>query len=114
MGCQSEVMHCYEQIAPITEQMLMLARAGQWGQLPELEAQQSELVERLRAIEAGETLGESQTARKYQLLGRITAQQAEINSIVVPQLRELGLVIRNMASQQLLQQAYGQSNDPLS
>ncbi len=114
MGCHSEVMHCYEQIAPITEQMLSLARDGHWGQLPALEAQQSELVERLRAIEPGETLGESQTARKYQLLGRITAQQAEINSIVVPQLRELGLVIRNMASQQLLQRVYGQSNDPLS
>lgn len=114
MGCQSEVMHCYEQIAPITERMLMLAQVRHWGELPALEAQQSELVDRLRAIEASETLSEAQTARKYQLLGRITTQQAEINSIVMPQLRELGLVLQNLASQQLLQQAYGQSNDPLS
>lgn len=114
MGCQSEVMHCYEQIAPITERMLMLAQVGHWGELPALEAQQSELVDRLKAIEAGETLNESQTARKYQLLGRITAHQAEISGLVMPQLRELGLVLKNMASQQLLQHTYGQSNDPLS
>lgn len=114
MGCQSEVMHCYEQIAPITERMLMLARVRHWGELPALEAQQSALVDRLRVIEASETLSEAQTARKYQLLGRITTQQAEINSIVMPQLRELGLILKNMASQQLLQHAYGQSNDPLS
>lgn len=114
MGCQSEVMHCYEQIAPITERMLMLAQLRQWGELPALEAQQSALVDRLREIEAGETLSEAQTARKYLLLGRITAQQAEINGIVMPQLRELGLILKNLASQQLLQHAYGQSNEPLS
>lgn len=114
MGCQSEVMHCYEQIAPITERMLMLAQTGHWGDLPALETQQSLMVERLREIEPLESLNESQTARKYQLLGRITASQAEIQSLVMPQLMKLGSIIRNMASQNLLQQTYGQSNEPMS
>ena len=114
MGCQSEVMHCYEQIAPITERMLMLAQSGLWGELPALEAQQSAMVDRLKAIEPNETLNESQKVRKYQLLGRIMANQDEIRNLVMPQLVELGLVLKNMASQQLLQQAYGRSNEPAS
>lgn len=114
MGCQSEVMHCYEQIAPITERMLMLAQIGLWGELPALEAQQSDMVDRLKAIEPNETLNESQTVRKYQLLGRITANQAEIRNLVMPQLVELGLVLKSMASQQLLQQTYGRSSEPVS
>ena len=114
MACQSEVMHCYEQIAPITESMLKLARSGHWGELPPLEAQQSSMVERLMAIEPLETLNASQVARKYQLLGRINAYQTEIQGIVMPQLVKLGLVLKNMASQQLLQQAYGRSDEPVS
>ena len=114
MACQSEVMHCYEQIAPITEHMLLLARTGHWGELPPLEAQQSSMVERLMAIEPMETLNASQVARKYQLLGRINAYQAEIQSLVVPQLVKLGMVLKNMASQQLLQQAYGRTDEPVS
>jgi flagellar protein FliS len=51
MGSQSEVMHCYEQIAPLTERMLVLARAKQWGELPQLEGQCSSMVERLKDIE---------------------------------------------------------------
>ena len=114
MACQSEVMHCYEQIAPITESMLRLARSGHWGELPPLEEQQSGMVDRLMEIEPTETLNEAQVARKYQLLGRITAYQAEIQSIVVPQLMKLGMVLKNMASQQLLQQAYGRTDEPVS
>ena len=104
MGCQSEVMHWYEQIAPLTERMLMLARVGSWGELPALEAMQSDMVDRLKVIEPDEELSESQNARKYQLLSRIIASQAEISKRVMPQLEELQMVLKNMTSQQLLQQ----------
>jgi len=114
MGCQSEVMHWYEQIAPLTERMLMLARLGHWGELPALEAMQSDIVDRLKVIEPDEELSESQKARKYQLLSRIIASQAEISKLVMPQLEELQLVLKNMTSQQLLQQTYGRSNEPVS
>lgn len=110
MACQSEVMHYYEQIAPITERMLALARSGEWGLLPELELQQSGMVEHLQRIEPLEDLDTAQVARKYSLLSRITAQQAEITQLVMPQLQHLGQVLRNMASQQLLHHTYGQSS----
>ena len=111
MGSQSEVMHCYEQIAPLTERMLMLARARQWGMLPALEAQCGDMVERLQAIEARETLNQAQSGRKYQLLSRINANYAEIRSMVLPQLAKLGTVMKHQSQRQSLLQAYGQKND---
>lgn len=114
MGTQSEVMHCYEQIAPLTERMLMLARTKQWGVLPALEAQCSDMVDRLKAIEEQETLDRSQTGRKYLLLCRINANYAEIRSMVVPQLAKLGAVMKHQSLLQSLHQTYGQKDDALT
>lgn len=114
MSSHSEVMHCYEQIAPLTERMLVLARNGQWGALPALEAQYSDLVDRLKVIEPLATLDEAQSARKYQLLSRIHSNHAEIYSIVMPQLAHLREVLKSLEQQQSLYKAYGQANDSLS
>ena len=114
MCSQSEVMHCYEQISPLTERMLELARGGQWGALPALEAQYSATVDRLRVIEPLMTLDEAQAERKYRLLGRINSNHAEISSIVMPQLAELGAMLRSLEQQQSLHSAYSQGTDLLS
>jgi flagellar protein FliT len=114
MCSQSEVMHCYEQISPLTERMLELARAGQWGALPALEAQYSDTVDRLREIEPLMTLDDAQAERKYSLLGRITSNHAEISSIVMPQLAQLGAMLRSLEQQQSLHSAYSQGTDLLS
>ena len=111
MSSQSEVMHCYEQIATLAEQMLMLARSSQWGELPAHEAMYSAMVDRLKQIEALESLHEEQVARKYLLLSRIALHQAEISSLVMPQLRHLGEMLRNLERQENLQKAYGQHSD---
>lgn len=110
MGFQSEVMHCYEQIAPLTERMLLLARTKQWGALPALETQYSGMVERLKVIEPLETLDEAQTARKYQLLSRITANSTEIFGMVMPQLTKLVTLMQSLEQQQSLERTYGQGN----
>lgn len=114
MCSQSEVMHCYEQISPLTERMLELARAGQWGALPALEAQYSDTVDRLRVIEPMMSLDEAQAERKYRLLGRITSNHAEISSLVTPQLTQLGAMLKSLEQQQSLQSAYHQGTDLLS
>lgn len=108
MGSHSEVMHCYEQIAPLTERMLLLARTKQWGALPALEAQYSGMVDRLKVIEPLETLDEAQAARKYQLLSRITANSTEIFGMVMPQLTKLVTLMQSLEQQQSLQRTYGQ------
>ncbi len=110
MGSQSEVMHCYEQIAPLTERMLLLARTKQWGALPALEAQYSGMVDRLKVIEPLETLDEAQAARKYQLLSRITSNSTEIFGMVMPQLTKLVTLMQSLEQQQSLQRTYGQGN----
>ncbi len=111
MGSQSEVLHCYEQLAPLTERMLLLARSKEWGALPALEAQYSEMVNRLQPLEALETLDEAQSARKYQLLARIIANHKEISGCVMPQLATLGDALKSLEQQESLQQAYGRTND---
>ena len=111
MSSQSEVMHCYEQIAPLTERMLILARAKQWGDLPVLEGQYSKLVERLKAIESLGALDEAQSARKYALLGRISANTGEIFGMVMPQLARLVSVMKSLERQRSLHEAYGQTDD---
>jgi flagellar protein FliT len=111
MGSQSEVMHCYEQIAPLTERMLILARAKQWGELPQLEGQYSSMVERLKDIEPLSTLDEAQSARKYLLLSRISANSTEIFGMVMPQLAKLVGVMKSLELQRSLHKAYGQPDD---
>ena len=111
MSSQSEVMHCYEQIATLAEQMLSLARICQWGELPAQEALYSAMVDRLEGIEALESLQEEQVARKYLLLNHIASHHAEVSSLVMPQLRHLGDMLRNLERQESLQKAYGQHSE---
>ncbi len=111
MSSQSEVMHCYEQIATLAERMLTLARSGQWGELPAQETMYSNMVEHLKTIEPLESLQQAQVARKYQLLSRITSNQTEIASLVMPQLAHLGQVLKSMEQQESLQKAYGKASD---
>lgn len=111
MSSQSEVMHCYEQIATLAERMLTLACSGQWGELPAQETMYSNMVEHLKTIEPLESLQQAQVARKYQLLSRITSNQTEIASLVMPQLAHLGQVLKSMEQQESLQKAYGKASD---
>ncbi|MEO5661566.1 MAG: flagellar protein FliT [Polaromonas sp.] len=111
MSSQSEVMHCYEQIATLTEGMLTQARTSQWGELPAQELMYSDMVDRLKFIEPQESLLEEQVARKYQLLSRIVSNQSEISNLVMPHLAHLGQVLKSLEQQENLQKAYGQAAD---
>lgn len=108
MSTQSEVMHCYEQVATLVDRMLMLARTGLWGELPTLEAQYSDKVDHLKVIEPLETLDEAQSARKYRLLSRIISTHDEVCSFVMPQLATLGAALKSLELEQSLHKAYGQ------
>ena len=111
MSYQSELMHCYEQISNLTERMLLQARTDQWGELPALEAMYTGMVDHLKVIEPLESLLEEQVARKYLLLSRIISNQAEISSLVMPQLTHLGEVLKSLEQQESLQKFYGQALD---
>ncbi len=114
MDHQSEVLHWYEQIAPLVDGMLLAAQTGDWGALPAMEAQYSNLVNHLKAIEPAHTLKKEQLARKYQLLGRITSVHSEISAIVMPELAKLGAALKTFEHKENLQRAYGLVGDSYS
>lgn len=107
MGSQHELMHCYEQIAPLTGRMLELARAGDWDGLMTLQGQVRSCVERLKEITPAAVLDQSQLAQKRRLLGRILADDAEIRDLVTPQLARLSRLMGNLRRRQDIKQAYG-------
>lgn len=117
MSTHSEVMHCYEQIAPLTERMLCMARSSQWGGLPALEAQFSDMVAHLQCIENPEgqsvPLDEAQSARKLQLLRRINANHVAISGLVMPHLAQLAGALRSLEWQDSLHKAYHQGSHAL-
>ncbi len=110
MSTHSEVMHCYEQIAPLTERMLCMARSGQWSGLPALEAQFSDMVTHLQHIESPEgqslPLDEAQSDRKLQLLRRINANHLALSDLVMPHLAQLSGVLKSLEWQESLHKAY--------
>jgi flagellar protein FliT len=65
----------------------------------------------LKLIEPLSTLDEAQSARKYQLLSRITANSAAVLGMVSPQLQKLAAVMKSMEQRQRLHLAYNQSGD---
>jgi len=107
MATNSEVLHCYGQLATKVAQMVEFARNKRWGELPDAEAACAVIVGRLQVIAPIATLSSAQAACR--LIARIQADQAIVNGIVKPQLDEL---VENMSSLQhskSLSKAYGQN-----
>ena len=107
MRCQSDVIHCYEQIKPITSRMLALARAGDWDAMAPLEEEFRRYVDHLKTIESSHPLDPSELEKKYLLLRQILADDAEIRDLLTPQVARLGILMGNLRRQQNLNQAYG-------
>lgn len=111
MGYQSEVIHCYEQIAAVTEHMVALARAASWEELIAVELQFRAHVAYIKTIEerldAADTLDASQLAHKHRLLKRILADDAEIRDNISPKMAQLSALMGSLKRQQSLNQAYG-------
>jgi len=102
MNSENEVLHWYEQIAALTDRMLVLTRTRQWGDLPALETQYGDMMEQLKAIEPLQALTAEQSARKCRLLYVINSNQYKISSFIQPQLDVLGATLRNLELQQRL------------
>lgn len=108
MATNSEVLHCYGQLATKVAQMVEFARNKRWGELPDAEAECAVIVGRLQVIAPIATLSSAQAQEACRLIARIQTDQAIVNGIVKPQLDEL---VENMSSLQhrkSLSKAYGQ------
>lgn len=80
----TDVLACHRQLASTLAQMIELARARQWEQLPALDAQCVSLVDRLRGLEPAQPSALERT-RIEVLAGRIRADQDQLTELVRPQ-----------------------------
>lgn len=104
-----ELIRCYRELASTMSLMAALTRAGDWQRLPELEARSTVLVERIRAVgEVG--LDAQQRAHVCDLIERIQADQAEVSSLVKPQLELLLAKMAQLQRRSELDRAYGLSH----
>lgn len=103
MGLQNEILGVYEQVAALTDRMLVLTRTLQWGGLPALEAQLSDMMTGLKVIESVQTLDAAQSAQKCRLLYVINSNQYKISSLIQPQLDGLSTMLKNLESPPRLQ-----------
>ncbi len=107
MAVRSEIVHCYEQIATCISAMLALARAKEWGRLPELESRCAAVVERLKEIQPLASLEPAQRDMALRLLERIRTEQAELSGLIKPQLDDLIRRMDSLNHQKNLGKAYG-------
>lgn len=96
MGLENEILGVYEQVAALTDRMLVLTRTLQWGGLPALEAQLSDMMTGLKVIESVQTLDATQSAQKCRLLYVINSNQYKISSLIQPQLDGLRARLENL------------------
>jgi flagellar protein FliT len=87
--------------------MLTLARSGEWEALVEQESRYLVQVERIRRMDAQQSLSGERAARKAALLEQILEQDMEIRQCLVSRRDELGRLIGNSRRQQSLNRAYG-------
>jgi flagellar protein FliT len=107
MTIVSQPLHWYAQLASNMTRMVELARAKQWEQLPGLDAQCTEIVDRLKALDTGGPVSSQDRLRIVALLTRVRADQEELSAQLQPQMTRLLRKIDDLQRQQDLQRAYG-------
>jgi flagellar protein FliT len=82
------LLGCYGQLASIVTRMLELAHAGQWEQLPELDAQCTAAAQRLQVLGQPD-LSAWEWALIRSLGSRIRAERDALNALLQPQFTDL-------------------------
>ena len=106
MASRSEVVHCYDRLAFLLSNMLELAVARDWEQLPELELQCVSLIERLKQIEPLEQLDGVQRQEVARLMAVIRHDHETVLGLVRPQLERLLRKMHELNIQNNLDRAY--------
>ncbi len=107
MISSSEVIHGYGQLALTVSRMAALARARQWGQLPDLEDQCAWVVDQLQRTEPLVPLDSLQRDEVQHLVVRIREDQEAVCRLVKPQLDRLLARMTDLPTQNNSGQAYG-------
>jgi flagellar protein FliT len=100
-----QAMQCYESIAELSAQMLDAARERQWDELVLMQQQCAQTVDRLRKSPEPQ-YDASQLRRKFDILRKVLAEDAEVRALTEPWLAELDNILRGLRARRNLGQAY--------
>ncbi|MFJ1259832.1 flagellar protein FliT [Cupriavidus sp. CuC1] len=107
MTALSPILHCYRELELLAEQMLELARAGNWTAMTEVQQVYIMQVEQLRHMDHGAPISDRERMDRYRRLERILGYDAAIRNLLSPEMSRLGALLGNARRQQDLHQAYG-------
>jgi flagellar protein FliT len=96
----------YEAIAAISSRMLRAARDALWGELARLQDEYRYLVDGLNDAEVGVLLNDCERGRKYELIRKILANDAEIRDLANPRLAKLSALFAGRTTK-VLKEIYG-------
>ncbi|WP_223827249.1 flagellar protein FliT [Undibacterium oligocarboniphilum] len=104
-----EIIHLYENVAVITDQMLQAARERDWELLTQLETSCTTTVQKIRDSEQPVPLTAELKERKISVIKKILADDREIRDITEPWMAELAELMKNSSVTQKLNRTYGAS-----
>lgn len=107
MDQQELILDIYRLIAERTGEMLDAAQAGDWERLVLLESDCRALVERLRHADAGPVAGPHFVQRKFELIRKALADDAEIRKFTEPWMARLAQYLGSARQEHQLHRAYG-------
>lgn len=102
----SPVIEQYRRLLELSTRMLDLARAQEWEDLIQCEANYVVSLQRVRSLDVEPPLNDAQREEKFTLLERILTQDAETRRVLESRRDELSHLIGSSRRQQALGQAY--------
>lgn len=97
----------YEEVAKLTNQMLLAAKQQDWDQLTNLEHCCAEHVALLKEIQDAAPLPEEAKQRKVASIKSILADDREIRNLVTPWMAKLNAMLNSNQMEQRLTRTYG-------
>lgn len=102
-----DLLAVYENVASITNEMVVAARNGNWEQLALLELHCSSQVETLKKFDSGVSLSGEHRDKKVEIIRKILADDQQIRAITEPWMKQLSGLMHSAGTERKLSQAYG-------
>lgn len=106
MKNEVNVLSHYESIADASEAMLIAARRADWDALVEAEKECARCIARLKAASAPNLLSTSADKRRFDLIRKVLAHDAEIRKLTQPWLTQLEQFLNATTADRRVSDAY--------
>ena len=104
---QQTILTHYESIAHVSQLMLQAAWRNDWDALIDAEACCASLIERLKKTgDPEQVLDEAGRRRKFEIIKRVLADDAQIRDLTQPRMRELAAELGHAKKTRTVEAAY--------